>query len=647
MSTSPHPAVERRRVRARWTAVVAALAALSLALALAARRVRAPGGDVAPSPVSAPADVGPGGRCGGCHLAETEAWERSAHARHARPVATPPGGADAAIGSRWMQAYLRRDAEGVHRIVDVCFDRRTSTWRDVREVLVAIAGGDAGLSPASLPPVASRAFDVDCAGCHAAGSVVARDAVDGRLRASWRGLALDCETCHGPVGTHAGGAPGTAVRLGALTPRAQVMVCGRCHGGPAAEGDPRPADLADAVAHVDDHLGLFPDGTPAAQTYQLASFVRSPCFTVGGLVCTACHDPHGAPPGREPHPRDRLAAVDATCLSCHAGYAGRAHTHHAPGTEASRCVSCHMPRLLSGLLAHQHDHGLSVPVPGIPGTRDACSACHAEWAPAVLRDAWVERWGEVPGHRDEGPRVVAALRRGETVTPAALRRLLEAPDPYLRAVAARALGDEGAPAVRDDPSPEVRSAVVRGLVARREGDLVAGLTPFLRDPAARVRAEAAVGLLLLGDARATPFLPEVEALVRGEREHADARRALAWARLAEGRPLDAVALAEGALAFAPRAPDLWFLAGEAYRRAGRGRAAQAAMQRGLSFFSGAEGGGAALGELERFVASWIDLGHPQAAAALLDAAATHLPAAEDRARFRAMAERLAATAPRR
>jgi hypothetical protein len=49
------------------------------------------------------------------------------------------------------------------------------------------------------------------------------------------------------------------------------------------------------------------------------------------------------------------------CLQCHTDYASRieAHTHHAVSSEGSRCVSCHMPRIMNSLLflarTHQTD----------------------------------------------------------------------------------------------------------------------------------------------------------------------------------------------------------------------------------------------------------------------------------------------------
>ena len=78
--------------------------------------------------------------CKSCHPTIHAAWESSHHGRTAQPVATPPGGADLAIGSSWVQVYLRKDESGLHRLVPECFDLRERRWRDVEEVLDAIRG---------------------------------------------------------------------------------------------------------------------------------------------------------------------------------------------------------------------------------------------------------------------------------------------------------------------------------------------------------------------------------------------------------------------------------------------------------------------------------------------------------------------------
>ncbi|MBL9089019.1 MAG: hypothetical protein JNM10_17905, partial [Planctomycetia bacterium] len=604
---------------------VAVLPAVGLLVAAALSGCGEASRPAAPSAVAAGAPA----RCGGCHANEATAWAASPHARHAVAVATPEGGADAAIGSHWMQAYLRKDADGVHRIVPTCFDLRERRWRPVTDVLAAIAGGDAGFATGPLPAVASRSFDADCAGCHASGAHVRFDTVEGHLVSAWRDLAIDCEACHGAAEGHRTGRPGTIVRLQDLTPRGQVMVCGRCHGGPASDGDLGPTEAATGLARLGDHAALFPDGVAGGQTYQVASFVRSACFLEGGLTCTGCHDAHGK---TLRHGGD----VDATCVGCHADRVGSAHSRHDPAGPGGSCVACHMPALLGGLLRQQHDHRLGVPVPGIAGTRDACSACHADRDPATLRAAWTGWWGPVPARRDAVVAAVTALRRGDAAAAGAFAALADDPDAHVRATGARA----GRPlaAFLRDPSPDARAAAVRATATIASSDDVAA---FLRDPEPRVRGEAATVLALRGDPRAREFDDDLVRLARGDREHVLARYALALARLHDRRPAEALRFVEQALVFEAGSPDLWFLAAEAHRVAHRETPFRAAVARGVALVGdGLARGEAAEAALGRFVAAQINGGRGALAAAILAEAADALPDPAVRARFAALRDRL-------
>ena len=190
--------------------------------------------------------------CARCHAEETRLWTESAHGKHGTAVERPKGGADGAVGSQWMQAYLRKGEDGYHRIQLRCFDLREKKWASVAPVLDTIRGPWPGAKPTTEAGVAQRDFEVSCSGCHSSGSKLRIDPATGKMRSHWDDLSIDCESCHGPGAAHAtawseprGDTP--MPRLDTLTPRVSAAVCGRCHGGPPADGDFAPKDAAEVV----------------------------------------------------------------------------------------------------------------------------------------------------------------------------------------------------------------------------------------------------------------------------------------------------------------------------------------------------------------------------------------------------------------
>ena len=455
-----------------------------------------PAAPAPPAVVRTDADVtafGGSAACAPCHAREHATWARSTHATHGSFAVRPDEGADGAVGSKWMQAYVRRDATGLSRIVPRCFDLRERRWLEVSSVLAEIAGrfGETpDVAPAPMPtPLTRRTFETDCAGCHASQPTTSLDVEHGRLVSAHVEASIGCEACHGPGRAHveawrAARTDAPMPRLGTLAPRASLAACTRCHGGPPTASDFAPADADAYVAWVADRRGTFPDGRAAGQVYQGQGLLASPCHRAGGLVCTDCHDAHG--PGLR-------AEGDALCVRCHRDAASTAHTHHAPAGDGARCLSCHMPRLLPGLLAHQRDHRISVPLPADRTTPDACTACHRDHDKTWADEAWRRLWGEPPAGTVE---VVAALARarGGHVDRDALRRGLGHADPIVRANAARALGD--ATSLVGDPVPEVRLACVDALPRNAAGD--AALARLLGDAEPKVRAAAALSAALRG-----------------------------------------------------------------------------------------------------------------------------------------------------
>ena len=117
----------------------------------------------------------------------------------------------------------------------------------------------------------------------------------------------------------------------------------------------------------------------------------------GPAQCANCHDVHPADAATNPTSLKYRDEPDRMCLQCHASYAGRiaAHTHHPVSSEASRCVSCHMPRIMNSLLfvarTHQIDDVPNAAMTMRFGQREspnACLSCHGEkdakWASARL-----------------------------------------------------------------------------------------------------------------------------------------------------------------------------------------------------------------------------------------------------------------------
>jgi hypothetical protein len=85
------------------------------------------------------------------------------------------------------------------------------------------------------------------------------------------------------------------------------------------------------------------------------------------------------------------------CLRCHIQYRGHTadHTHHTADAEASRCVSCHMPRIVNALLFKARSHEIGIPKAdlterfGKDESPNACLICHANrnasWAEQHLQ----------------------------------------------------------------------------------------------------------------------------------------------------------------------------------------------------------------------------------------------------------------------
>jgi hypothetical protein len=390
----------------------------------------------------------------------------------------------------------------------------------------------------------------NCVFCHNVAANPGRDPASGGFRTTVAELGIACEACHGPGADHvranaaslarrrvldeSGAADPTITHPGRLSPTRSADVCGRCHGQRLAD------DLGPFLTHGDpfvpgEDLGLYSaplwqdtplhgdrtafaarfwnDGTPRLTAYEYQGLLLSACAARGTLTCTSCHGMHEGSPRGQLRPS---AEGDAACTSsCHRTLAISAnkalHSHHAASSPGARCVACHMPKIVFGVLDLHVSHRIERPDVArdvATGRPDACTLCHVErtraWALEASARWWPPDPAAEPGAGDQGADAVGA--GGDRLAPL---DALFAGDPIARAVAAEALGTAPFEAVPDagggaglglngaTPTPTA-PATVTALRATREAALLDAMAAD-RYPAVRHLAARALARLLGAD----------------------------------------------------------------------------------------------------------------------------------------------------
>ncbi|MCH7729664.1 MAG: hypothetical protein IH991_24805 [Planctomycetes bacterium] len=261
---------------------------------------------------------------------------------------------------------------------------------------------------------------------------------------------ISCEACHFGAKSHAVGkrerpeffpssphlfvgARGSDIDYGRS--RANLTwACGRCHVGE------RPQ---------------FAAGIATWNSTECSDAMRGACYSQ--LTCIDCHDPHEATGAKWPRTAEE---DDASCIRCHKQYeleeARSRHTHHPIGSEGSRCMNCHMPRINEGLQDVVRTHTIFSPTRAdmIEANHpNACNLCHLDqpirWTMDHLHQWYGASYDErrisrsYPDHEksvglgwlesdEEAIRLVAADALTRTNSRWALPQLLNAlDDPYM------------------------------------------------------------------------------------------------------------------------------------------------------------------------------------------------------------------------
>jgi tetratricopeptide (TPR) repeat protein len=371
-------------------------------------------------------------------------------------------------------------------------------------------------------------WNTRCAECHSTDLQKNYDAANRSFATTYEEINVGCEACHGPGEQHLalaakdalqgatnGGfptalaqrgewefAPNTSIahRKQALSSRAQIDSCGRCHSRRGNLGDYHyGADLLDTHRLALPQSPLYhPDGQILDEVYVYGSFVQSKMH-MAGVVCSNCHEPHSL---------DLRAADNGVCAQCHQPqhYDTPKHHRHPDGSAGALCAECHMPETTYMGVDPRRDHSMRIPRPDLSlvmGTPNACNQCHqdrdAQWALGALRD-----WGV--HYRDTGSHMARVFQRMAQGDRSVMPTLVElatdpATAPIWRATALESLGEVGGrgalqavTAVLYDDDPLLRVSAIRALEFLPLNQRYQLLQPLIDDEVTAVRMEVAMSL---------------------------------------------------------------------------------------------------------------------------------------------------------
>jgi predicted CXXCH cytochrome family protein len=409
-------------------------------------------------------------------------------------------------GSRRMEQYTAL-VNGQYYRLPVAYDLINKRWMSLNGSFFYPDGGDFKQHFAQ--------WDLNCAFCH---NVKAQPNYNFQTRLAKTEvgeLGIACGACHGQGAEHAEAATSPLTRaIWHLDEKAEtkivnplkldtdrsMMICGHCHGQRVPEpqtrireimskGDPFDAGENLAEFYTPVHQGtkigensfanrFWADGSPRLTAYEYQGIIGSACFTKGQpgnrINCLSCHTMHGGDIKGQITEEKR---TNQACTQCHTEFVGNekvaAHTKHGAESTGSSCYSCHMPEVVSGVMAFHKTHKITVPEPAMTaekGVPNACNQCHVDrsvkWSVEQAKALWPERYKDAAIPADKQFEVEEGVRG------------LFAGDALTRAMMADALAKRSAPewytpllseAFAQDNYPVVRFFSANGLTASHTG----------------------------------------------------------------------------------------------------------------------------------------------------------------------------------
>ncbi len=320
---------------------------------------------------------------------------------------------DYTIGSKWQQAYATKLPDGQIHVFPIQYNTIEKKWLNYWKVIDA--PGSERSNPIDWEKLDdSTNYMINCAVCHTS---QLRNARGGSYEANnlvFREPGIDCEMCHGPSEEHVEAmTAGRKIQKQPLEPpvafdkianRDFVAICSQCHlqsnvhaaslRGELNYSTAETFFLKNAALPLAEFTrgAFFKDGRFRQTTFMVEALERSQCFRKGQASCGSCHNPHVHNESSNPTSLKFQDQPDLMCTGCHSQFRdssrATAHTHHPLNIEASRCVSCHMPRIMDAVLFRARSHQID-DIPnaemtlrfGSEESPNACLLCHGEKTP--------------------------------------------------------------------------------------------------------------------------------------------------------------------------------------------------------------------------------------------------------------------------
>ena len=334
---------------------------------------------------------------------------------------------DYTIGSKWQQAYATTLPNGQIHVFPIQYSTIAKKWLNYWKVI------DLPDTERSNPYNwekldISTNYKVNCAVCHTS---QLRDTRGGGFDSddlTFREPGVGCEMCHGPSAAHVAAKANDKpykklpldppVEFDRINNRQFVAICAQCHMQSSVHAGTPHGELNYSstgtffLKNLSVPFGEFArgafykDGRFKQTTFMVEALERSQCFRKGQVSCGTCHDPHSHDESSNRTALKFKDQPDLMCTGCHTEFQNpvqaAAHTHHPFDIEASRCVSCHMPRIMDGLLFRARSHQID-DIPnaqmtlrfGQQESPNACLLCHTDKSPQWL-ESQLQSWKLTP-----------------------------------------------------------------------------------------------------------------------------------------------------------------------------------------------------------------------------------------------------------